>query len=58
MFNLLNIETGHIEKLTVQEVFSVLNTDRNPDWSEYTLNSTLEEIIEGIDNFTHYECMK
>ncbi len=54
-FQLLNAESGHFEGFTIEELFEMLNRDRSEDWSAYDENSTLIEIVEGINEFTEYE---
>ncbi len=40
-----------IYNLPISEILEDINRDRSNDWSVYDLNSTLLELIEGIDDF-------
>jgi hypothetical protein len=55
MFKLLNINTGHFEYFTVEELLEVINRERHEyTLTIYTMQSTLKEVIEAIENFTVY----
>ena len=40
-----------IYKMSIFKIFEEINRDRNNEWSEYDQNTTLKELIEGIDEF-------
>lgn len=46
---LSNTETGQYETFSVDELLEMINRDRSDEWSEYTMESTLQEIEEAVD---------
>ena len=40
-----------IYNMPIFEIYKEINKDRTEDWSEYDQNTTLAELIEGIDEF-------
>jgi len=54
MFYLFDTENKLWVTLSFTHLLMELNRDRSDDWSDYTMDSTLKEIEEGINNFTEY----
>jgi hypothetical protein len=49
MFILFNIDSQEFETFTMSELLEMINRDRSDEWSEYTPESTLEEIYEVVN---------
>ena len=54
MFRLDNVETGETVYFTIRQLLDELNRDRSDDWSDYTMQSTLKEVVEAVEDFTDY----
>lgn len=57
IFTLRNRETRDVVGMKFSEMLEELNRDRSEDWEDYTEDSTLIEIVEGINGFTEYELL-
>jgi len=44
-------EKYRIYNLSIFEIYKEINADRHDKWSEYDQNTTLTDLIEGIDEF-------
>lgn len=54
MLRLDNVETGETVYFTIPELLDEINRDRSSEWSEYTMNSTLKEVVEVVEDMTEY----
>lgn len=54
MFRLDNVETGKTHHFTIQQLLDEINRDRSADWDNYTMQSTLQEVVEAVEDFTEY----
>lgn len=52
-----HIETGVIERWSLNKVLKELNRDRSSQWKRYTSKDYIETTLEGLEHFTEYRAL-